>query len=80
MKICPLPLYWIEVHRSLMDYSRNHSCDPSMPPKPLVLAGWNFSSDLEKKIRWEETLDWAKENGCLFLTDVLKEEDFYGSC
>lgn len=77
MRIFPLPLEWVEVHENLMNFSRNQACDPSSPPKPLILAGWNFSSDWEKKLRWDETLEWANKNGCSFLIDDLKEEDFY---
>jgi hypothetical protein len=50
---------------------------PASPPKPLILAGWAYSSDLEKAQRWGETVAWASSNGCASLVDQLKEEDFY---
>ena len=79
MKICPMPIKWDEIHLRLMDYAGTHTCDPSSPPKPLILAGWNFSNDLEKKIRWKETQHWAEKNGCAYLVDGIEEKDFYES-
>ena len=34
------------------------------PPVPLILAGWNFSEDWQKKDRWLEIIKWANDNGC----------------
>jgi hypothetical protein len=50
---------------------------PASPPKPLILAGWAYSSDLEKAHRWDETVAWANYNGCAEIVDQIKEEDFH---
>ena len=34
--------------------------DVPSPPRPLILAGWVYSSDVEKRERWHATLAWAK--------------------
>jgi len=47
------------------------------PPKPLILAGWAYSNDIEKKKRWEETVDWATKNECQGLLKNIADEDFY---
>jgi hypothetical protein len=50
---------------------------PESPPKPLILAGWAYSSDEEKAERWEETIAWATFNGCAEVISQIKDEDFY---
>lgn len=48
-----------------------------MPPKPLILAAWAYSNDIEKKKRWEETIEWATENRCQELLKEILDEEFY---
>jgi hypothetical protein len=33
------------------------------PPVPLILAGWAYSNDVEKRNRWQETLAWVHHHG-----------------
>jgi hypothetical protein len=47
------------------------------PPVPLILGGWNFSSDLQKMRRWDEMKSWAINNGCPALVEGLSDSDFY---
>jgi len=47
------------------------------PPIPLILAGWNFSEDWQKKERWLNTLSWAKEMHCDFLIPELDPNEKY---
>lgn len=47
------------------------------PPIPLILAGWEYSSDREKLGRWEETVKWANEYGLSSIIDEIKDEDMY---
>lgn len=47
------------------------------PPIPLILAGWAFSSDHEKKQRWDATVKYAITHNCKHLIDDLDEESFY---
>lgn len=76
IKVCPLPSAWYSVSRRLAAYGRTHVCRPAESPVPLILSGWNFSSDVEKKARWDETVAWALNNQCPELVEVA-EEDFY---
>ena len=46
------------------------------PPTPLILAGWHCSSN-EKRVRWQETIEWSKEHKCEHLIPELKEEEKY---
>jgi hypothetical protein len=50
---------------------------PASPPKPLILAGWAYSSNEEKAERWEETIVWATSNGCTEIINQVRDEDFY---
>ena len=75
-RICPNPMPWKDVHERLTAYARVHPCVPPSPPVPLILAGWAYSNDTDKMRRWEETIAWARDNGCVDLVDV-SESDFY---
>ena len=76
--ICPNPQIWNEIYTSLTEfYQKNKNKIGTRPPVPLILNGWVFSSDLDKKIRWEETIKWAKENDCSGLIPEIKESDKY---
>ena len=57
--ICPLPPEWAKLHSAAIAAVS----DGNTFPKPLILAGWNFSSDAEKRQRWDETVTWLKERG-----------------
>jgi hypothetical protein len=76
IRICPLPMLWAKIHREL---SRIASKNPDipLPPVPLILAGWNFSDDFEKKERWGNTVEWAAKWGGQDLISTLKEGDYY---
>ena len=76
-KICPNPQPWNKIFQSLSRYSEQTLCNPKEPPKPLILAGWNFSSDLEKELRWDETKQWALNNNCTEIIEDLGDNDFY---
>ena len=76
-RICPNPMPWHQAFERLTNYARSHSCTPPSPPKPLILAGWAYSNDVEKMQRWEETIAWAEKNGCTNLVAGIPEEDFY---
>jgi len=68
---------WHETFKRLTSYAQSHRCTPSSPPKPLILAGWACSNDVQKMERWEETLEWADNNGCANLVAEIPEQDFY---
>ncbi len=74
-RICPVPNVWNLTYQELDRYAAIKSVP--RPPTPLILAGWNFSSDAEKMNRWEETVHWAKAYGAENIVDGIKDEDFY---
>jgi len=70
-------MLWHEVFERLMTHAQLHPSTPQLPPKPLILAGWAYSSDAEKMQRWEETVAWAERNGCSNLVSNIPDWDFY---
>lgn len=68
---------WNEAYERMTNYAQSRLCTPSSPPKPLILAGWAYSNDVEKMRRWEETLAWAEKNGCANLAAGIPDQDFY---
>jgi len=77
MFICPQPGKWHEIYEMLKTAWQKAGAIGSKPPVPLILAGWNYSNDVEKKIRWEDMLDWAKEQNFLHLIPELSAEESY---
>lgn len=76
--ISPIPKFWNEIHIELFKYWKNELNEKgSKPPVPLILAGWNFSDDWEKKARWLETIKWAKNNNCEYLIPKLTDNEKY---
>ena len=67
--ICPQPPHWAAICQRLIELAR--IADQSIPPspKPLILAGWAYSNDLEKQARWRETVEWAEKWG---FTEIIK--------
>jgi len=76
-RICPNPMPWHEAFERLAKYAKLHPCTPPSPPKPLILAGWAYSNDVEKMQRWEETVAWAVKNGCSNLVSDIPDSDFF---
>lgn len=76
--VCPQPIIWNSVYTKLSNfYSKNKNVIKTPPPKILILNGWIYSTDYQKKIRWEETLKWAEVNKCNYLIPLLKETEKY---
>ena len=76
--ICPQPKVWHAIHTALLEAWRTKK-DESIPkpPVPLILNGWVFSSDIEKEVRWKETISWATQYGFTNLIPKLTEEESY---
>lgn len=76
--VSPMPLPWHEIYKKLNWY---WNCQlqkkGNPPPTPLILSGWIFSNDFDKKHSWEKTMHWASENKCLELIPILKKEEIY---
>jgi hypothetical protein len=75
-RICPNPKAWLDVFERLCAHASKNLCAPEYPPPPLILGGWIYSNDSQKKDRWEETVAWAEKNGCSS-TVALCDDDFY---
>ena len=76
-KICPRADVWHDAHKKLAAFAQINPCNPPQPPTPLILAGWAFSSDLDKKLRWDETVRWANNNSCSEIIRMIKSDDYY---
>ncbi len=77
IRVCPMPGVWHDRHQRLLKFAETTPCKPDKPPIPLILAGWAYSSDFDKKSRWEKTLAWAERNGCADLVANISDVDFY---
>ncbi len=76
--ICPIPKKWHEIHQLLSNHwEKNSGLQNKKPPTPIILAGWNFSDDWQKKERWLETIKWVKENQCEHLIPELAQDEKY---
>lgn len=76
-QICPKPIAWNQAFKSLSSYAASHACSPAAPPKPLILAGWAYSNDEDKLLRWTETIIWARSNGCSQIVEDIPAHEFY---
>ena len=76
LRVCPNIGVWNDIYKKLKKIA---SADPAIPAPPiaLILAGWNFSDDFEKKSRWDNTLEWIAKYGGEDLISALTDEDYY---
>ena len=76
MYICPSPQLWNAIFLALEnEWKINGGVD--VPPVPLILAGWVFTSDDEKHQRWTELLEWAKRRELMHLIPNIPDSDWY---
>ncbi|EAQ42507.1 hypothetical protein [Polaribacter sp. MED152] len=74
-RICPKPMIWNEIYKLMCQELREKNI-----PKPLILAGWNFTTDREKKNRFMEHLnliDLKSENKIKTFVLSINEKDWY---
>ena len=76
-RVCPNPIPWNEAFKRLNRFAAINNCLPAEPPIPLILMGWVGSNNVEKRDRWNETVQWAINNGCIDLIDSIQDKDFY---
>ena len=62
--VCPNPIPWSETYKRLEASWRRSGCQGDAPPIPLILSGWSYSSDRDKQLRWEQTIQWAEQHNC----------------
>jgi hypothetical protein len=71
--ISPNPPEWAKLHSAATAAAE----DGDTFPKPLILAGWAFSSDAEKRQRWNETVKWLEARKLEGLIPDLIGESWY---
>lgn len=81
-RVVPQPLRWKELWESL-DGKTQQGNGSWTPPLPLILSGWSFSDDRQKRARLFEHLDWALQQGQLgqvtdFLMGLAESDWYYG--
>lgn len=76
-RVCPEPGAWHRVHQELTLRWKRDGYRGQPPPMPLILAGWVYSNDVEKKQRWDQTVSWAMQCGCGDLLDQIKDSEYY---
>jgi len=65
-RVCPEPDRWNELWKLLPQRSRiGAAWQPSLP---LILAAWDHTSNLEKKLRLAEHIEWAEKHQGLTVT------------
>ena len=75
--VCPKANIWWETFERLREAWAKGGRVGDQPPMPLILAGWIYSSDLDKQERWRATLRWASEHSLTSLIPELKPDDQY---
>lgn len=75
--ICPQPRIWNEVHARLAKACQLKGIDPSGLPVPLILDGWWYSSDAEKRTRWDATVTWALAQNLADAIPALNSDSGY---
>lgn len=75
--VCPEPGLWHEIYERLASTARDAEPRVPPPPRPLILGGWWGSTDLQKKARWEQTLEWAKRWDLEELIGELQDDQMY---
>jgi len=78
-RICPMPQKWNDLWQMLPARERNgNGC---IPPLPLILGAWHYTSNKEKELRFYEHLYWASDQGSLDkiieYLNSLQEKDWY---
>lgn len=76
--VCPKPVIWNSIYQRLKEKWEESGSYGDPPPVRLILAGWAFSTDSDKQLRWQQTVWWAEEQGMESLIPKLGEEDEYG--
>lgn len=75
--ICPQPVPWNDIHRALVEHREAKCPDAPLPPVPLILAGWAYSTDDDKADRWRSTLEWSQTHEASHLIPDLTESEKY---
>lgn len=72
-RICLKPMKWQALFEAIQKAYPEREI-----PKPLILSAWNFTSDMEKKIRFCMHLEFAILSGVADpILDSTTEDDWY---
>jgi hypothetical protein len=63
-RLVPMPQQWNELYSRLKN-TRQKPSGGWEPPLPLILGAWDYSTPIEKQLRFKEHLHWAQEQGQL---------------
>jgi len=78
-RVCPAPQRWNDLWEMLP--GRRRVGAGWLPPLPLILGAWHYTSALEKMVRLREHLEYASDHGVLDEVDAfvrqLPESDWY---
>ncbi len=75
--ICPQASVWSDFYLGLKEIAERNSLP--MPPVPLVLAGWAYSTDNEKMARWKQTIEWLFAHQLSYLLEKISDSDMYSA-
>lgn len=75
--VCPKAPVWYQTFERLREAWTASGRVGDEPPMPLLLAGWIYSSDRDKQVRWNATVLWAEERALSHLIPQLAPEDQY---
>jgi len=71
IEICPLPDHWHRVYQTFLEAARNSDGKIPDPPRPLILGGWAYSNDVQKREQWNAMVKWAEAWGLQDAVDQL---------
>lgn len=69
----PYPGVLNDVYNAMREWADEHPCEPSEPPKPLILSAYWHSTERDKERRWREMIAWAERNGCAHVLDIVSD-------
>jgi hypothetical protein len=79
-RICPLPTAWNRIYNYLVIFRQeqaNFGITLSEIPIPLILAGWVYSNDYQKRTRWVQMVNWAEGAGCYKIISTIEKNEWY---
>lgn len=63
-RLVPQPPEWAKLHGMLKD-ARQLPSGGWEPAAPLILAAWNTTMPIEKQLRFQKHIEWARDHGQL---------------
>lgn len=60
-RLVPLPPEWAKLH-GMLKGARQLPSGGWEPAAPLILAAWEFTMPIEKQLRFQEHIEWARDH------------------